>query len=210
MSQESVDAKTLREWLERGERVTVVDVRHAEEHAEWSVPESVNLDAYDDKLKAGDPDAMEGLDAPKDGPLVTVCGAGRSSAVAAEHLRERGYEALTLEGGMKAWSLAWNSAEVEVPGTEARVVQVRRTGKVSEHPGAGEVVGVDVGVQDMGDLPSAFLGQLEVNLRVHGRVDYRRLAPGADQIREAPLAGAPDLDYSRFRTRDLNLCTVPG
>jgi glyoxylase-like metal-dependent hydrolase (beta-lactamase superfamily II) len=128
VSRESVDARTLREWLERGERVMVVDVRHAEEHAEWSIPRSVNFDAYD-KLKAGDPDAMESLDVPKDGPLVTVCGAGRSSAVAAEQLRERGYEALTLEGGMKAWSLAWNSAEVPVDGTEARVIQVRRTGK---------------------------------------------------------------------------------
>ena len=96
MNGRSIDAKTLREWLERGEPVTVLDVRHAEEHAEWSVPGSVNFDAYD-KLKAGDPDVMEGLDLPKDGPVVSVCGAGRSSAVAAEQLRERGYEALTLE-----------------------------------------------------------------------------------------------------------------
>jgi glyoxylase-like metal-dependent hydrolase (beta-lactamase superfamily II)/rhodanese-related sulfurtransferase len=128
VSRESVEAKTLREWLEGGERVTVVDVRHAEEHAEWAIPGSVNFDVYD-KLKAGDPDAMEGLDVSEDGPVVTVCGAGRSSAVAAEQLRARGYEALTLEGGMQAWSLAWNSAELHVDGTEARVIQVRRTGK---------------------------------------------------------------------------------
>jgi glyoxylase-like metal-dependent hydrolase (beta-lactamase superfamily II)/rhodanese-related sulfurtransferase len=129
MDRKSVDAKTLREWLEGGEKVTVVDVRHAEEHAEWSVPGSVNLDAYD-RLKAGDPGAMEGLEVPPDGgPVVTVCGLGRSSDLAAEQLRERGYDALTLEGGMKSWSLAWNTADVEVPGTDAEVVQVRRTGK---------------------------------------------------------------------------------
>ena len=52
MDREDVDAKTLREWLARGEEVTVVDVRRAEDHAEWSVPGSVNLDAYD-RLKAG-------------------------------------------------------------------------------------------------------------------------------------------------------------
>jgi len=80
MGRESVDAKTLREWLERGERVTVVDVRHAEEHAEWSVPGSVNFDAYD-ALKSGEPDAMDAMELPNDGPVVTVCGAGRSSAV---------------------------------------------------------------------------------------------------------------------------------
>ena len=76
-----MDAKTLREWLEEGEQVTVVDVRPAEEHAEWAVPRSVNFDASD-KLKAGDTDAMEDLDVPEDGPVVTVCGTGKSSAVA--------------------------------------------------------------------------------------------------------------------------------
>jgi glyoxylase-like metal-dependent hydrolase (beta-lactamase superfamily II)/rhodanese-related sulfurtransferase len=128
MGREGVDAKTLREWLERGEPVTVVDVRHAGDHAEWSVPGSVNLDAYD-RLKAGDPGAMEGLDVPGDRPVVTVCGAGRSSAVAAEQLRKQGYDALTLEGGMKAWGLAWNTADVPAGGGEAEVIQVRRTGK---------------------------------------------------------------------------------
>jgi rhodanese-related sulfurtransferase len=54
MDRKGVDAKTLREWLERGEEVTVVDVRRAEDHSEWSVPGSVNLAAYDE-LKAGNP-----------------------------------------------------------------------------------------------------------------------------------------------------------
>ena len=30
---------------------------------------------------------------------------------------------------MKAWSLAWNTAEVRIEDSQARVVQVRRTGK---------------------------------------------------------------------------------
>lgn len=46
-----------------------------------------------------------------------------------EHLRSRGYDARSLVGGMKAWSLAWNSAEISIPGSAARVIQVRRTGK---------------------------------------------------------------------------------
>jgi len=32
-------------------------------------------------------------------------------------------------GGMRAWSLAWNSAEVPCPGSTAQIVQLRRTGK---------------------------------------------------------------------------------
>lgn len=158
MNERSIDAKTLRQWLESGENVTVVDVRRAEEHAEWSVPGSVNLDAYD-RLKAADPEAMEGLEVPEDGPVVTVCGAGQSSAVAAEQLRERGHEALTLEGGMKSWSLAWNTAEVELPETGARVIQVRRTGKgcLSYLIGSGgEAAVIDAAVE-----PEVYLGLAE-------------------------------------------------
>ncbi len=72
---------------------------------------------------------MEEAELPGELPVVTVCGAGNSSRTAAEQLRARGYEALSLEGGMKAWSMAWNTAEVDVPGTEPAVVQVRHTGK---------------------------------------------------------------------------------
>jgi rhodanese-related sulfurtransferase len=124
----NIDAMTLRDMLERGEQVTVVDVRKGEDHAEWSIPESVHVDAYD-ALNSGDDGAMEGLELPEGAPVVTVCGRGRSSAVAAEQLRLQGYEAFSLEGGMKAWSLVWNTAEVPLPGVSAEVVQMRRTGK---------------------------------------------------------------------------------
>jgi rhodanese-related sulfurtransferase len=123
-----IEAMTLRDMLERGERVTVVDVRKGEDHAEWSIPGSVHVDAYD-ALNSGDDGAMEGLELPEGAPVVTVCGRGRSSAVAAEQLRRQGYDALSLESGMKAWSLAWNTAEVPLLGAKATVVQMRRTGK---------------------------------------------------------------------------------
>jgi rhodanese-related sulfurtransferase len=114
--------------LERGEPVTVVDVRKGEDRVEWSIPGSIHVDAYD-ALNAGDEQAMEGLELAEGASVVTVCDRGRSSAVAAEQLRSRGLAAVSLEGGMQAWSLAWNTAEVPVPGSEASVIQVRRTGK---------------------------------------------------------------------------------
>jgi glyoxylase-like metal-dependent hydrolase (beta-lactamase superfamily II) len=60
---------------------------------------------------------------------VTVCAAGKTSLLAAERLRARGLDAVSLEGGMRAWSLAWNTAAVPCPGSTARIVQLRRTGK---------------------------------------------------------------------------------
>jgi glyoxylase-like metal-dependent hydrolase (beta-lactamase superfamily II)/rhodanese-related sulfurtransferase len=126
MTRTSIDVESLREMLERGDPVTVLDVRPGDQRAEWRIPGSVHVDAYE-ALKAKDPKALDGADLPEGQPVVTVCAAGNSSAVAAEQLRERGYEALTLEGGMRSWSLAWNTAEVSV--AEAKVIQVRRTGK---------------------------------------------------------------------------------
>jgi rhodanese-related sulfurtransferase len=101
LTQRNIDAKTLREMMERGERVTIVDVRKQEHHAEGSIPGSVNFDAYD-ALHAGDERTIEGLELPEGARVVTVCNRGHSSAVAAEQLR-RGHEALSLEGGIEAW-----------------------------------------------------------------------------------------------------------
>ncbi len=102
MAQENIDAKTLRDMLERGERVTVVYVRKREAYAEGSIPGSVNFDAYD-ALHAGDERALEGLELPEGAPVVTVCNRGHASAVAAEQLRRQGHEAFCLEGGLEAW-----------------------------------------------------------------------------------------------------------
>jgi rhodanese-related sulfurtransferase len=102
VAKRNIDAETLRDMLERGERVTVVDVRRSEAHTEGAIPGSVNFDAYD-ALHAGDERAMEGLNLPEGARVVTVCNRGHSSAVAAEQLRRRGHEAFSLEGGMEAW-----------------------------------------------------------------------------------------------------------
>jgi glyoxylase-like metal-dependent hydrolase (beta-lactamase superfamily II) len=128
MTRTSIALETLREMLERGEPVTVLDVRPEDQRGDWWIPGSVHLDAYG-ALKAKDPNAMKEAELPEGRPVVTVCAAGNSSSVAAEQLRDRGFEAYTLEGGMKAWSMAWNTAEVSVVETDARVIQVRRTGK---------------------------------------------------------------------------------
>jgi len=124
----AVDVTELREMLEDHAQVTVLDIRKTEDYAEWAIPGSLHIDAYE-ALKAGDPDALADAAIPMDAPVVTICGAGKVSITAMEQLRARGYDARSLTGGMKAWSLAWNSAEVPVSGTAARVIQVRRTGK---------------------------------------------------------------------------------
>jgi glyoxylase-like metal-dependent hydrolase (beta-lactamase superfamily II)/rhodanese-related sulfurtransferase len=124
----TISVDTLSAWLEEQQPVTILDVRPRQDFAEWFIPGSIHVDAYD-ALKARDPAALSGVELPADQPVVTVCGVGRTSQIAAEQLQARGVRALSLEGGMQAWSLAWNTAEVPLEDHSARVIQVRRTGK---------------------------------------------------------------------------------
>jgi glyoxylase-like metal-dependent hydrolase (beta-lactamase superfamily II) len=125
---QTIDVDTLRMWLDTRRPVAVLDVRTTADRAEWAIPGSMHVDAYA-ALKANDPHALDVVDLPGDRPVVTVCGAGKVSLVAAEQLRARGLEVFSLSGGMQAWSLAWNTAELAVPNSAAHVAQVRRTGK---------------------------------------------------------------------------------
>jgi glyoxylase-like metal-dependent hydrolase (beta-lactamase superfamily II)/rhodanese-related sulfurtransferase len=124
----SMAVETLRGMLERDEPIVVLDVRPAAEHAEWQIPGSVHIDAYD-RLKARDSEVLSGLDIHPGQRVVTICAAGKTSQIAAEILRSRGIDAASLEGGIKAWSLAWNVAELPLLDRTLNVVQVRRTGK---------------------------------------------------------------------------------
>jgi glyoxylase-like metal-dependent hydrolase (beta-lactamase superfamily II)/rhodanese-related sulfurtransferase len=125
---EAITTDELRALLEHHEPVTVLDIRPAEERAEWSIPGSIHVDAYE-AIKAGDENALASLEIPDDRPVVTVCAAGRTSQIAAAQLRARGLDAKSLIDGMQGWSTAWNSAEIPLPTSDTGVVQIRRTGK---------------------------------------------------------------------------------
>ena len=119
---------TLRQWLEAGKPVTILDVRPLEQRQEWVIPGSIHLDVYE-KLKAGDQNALSEVKLPAHQPVVTVCAAGKMSLRAAEQLQQQGLEVYSLEGGMKAWSLAWNTATVSTSLENVTILQIRRTGK---------------------------------------------------------------------------------
>jgi glyoxylase-like metal-dependent hydrolase (beta-lactamase superfamily II) len=123
-----IEPETLRKWLDAQQPVTVLDIRTDEDRSEWAIPGSVHLNAYE-ALRGGQPGALADTALPADRPIVTVCNAGHVSQTAAEVLTARGFDACSLSGGMKAWSLAWNAADVPLSDASVRVIQVRRTGK---------------------------------------------------------------------------------
>lgn len=121
-----ITAEELRRLLERGAEIALLDVRAAEDRKEWFIPGSVHRDIYG-LLQGADGRAMDGVSVPPGSPVVVVCNRGRTSMLVVELLRRHGIPAVSLRGGMQAWSLAWNLAEVSLEGTS--ILQVRRTGK---------------------------------------------------------------------------------
>lgn len=121
-----INTNTLRNWLEEGKQVSILDIRPIQERTEWFIPGSIYLNAYD-KLKANNPNALQGLHFDKSIPVVAVCAGGKTSAIAADILQGQGYESYSLHGGMKDWSLSWNTAKISYSNFE--IIQFRRTGK---------------------------------------------------------------------------------
>jgi len=87
-----VSTDELRMALDRGEPVYVLDVRPREAYEAWHVPGSRHVGGYE-ALKAGQEDIYDDLSVPDDAPIITVCGAGKTSRTAARQLRAQGKEA---------------------------------------------------------------------------------------------------------------------
>jgi glyoxylase-like metal-dependent hydrolase (beta-lactamase superfamily II) len=224
---EPIDVETLRTWLEEGRPVTILDVRPAEERVEWAIPGSIHLvDAYR-ALNAHEQGALDAVDVADETPVVTVCGAGRTSQLAADALAARGVKACSLAGGMKAWSLAWNTAEV--PGLEGgtRVIQVRRTGKgcLSYLIGKGsEAVVIDASLdpQVYLDLAHRYGWHIKSVLDTHIHADHlsrsRQLAersaatlflPAQSQV-TFPFTALSDGETRAFSLMRLSALHTPG
>lgn len=150
MATPTITVEELSRHLDRGEHPSVLDIRHAATFNEWHIPGSINIDTYD-AIQSGDMSAIDAFDPPPGKPVTVVCEAGRTSVIAADHLRARGVPAQSLKGGMRAWSLAWNTAEIPLPRSETEIVQVRRTGKgcLSYLVGSnGEAAVIDASLDD--------------------------------------------------------------
>ena len=94
---EELDAKRARELI-ASEGCQALDLRTLDDWAEAHIAGAVRVDEGDVE------GALESLS--PDQPVVVVCADGTQSAEVAADLRERGFEAGILRGGMKSWSSA--------------------------------------------------------------------------------------------------------
>src|SRR5207302_900311 len=209
MTAPTISTEGLRELLERGAPVTVLDGRPAAERAEWSVAGSVHADVYN-ALRRGEPTALADFHPTNGDRVVTVCAAGKTSMLAAQRLRARGLDAVSLEGGMRAWSLAWNTAEVPCRST-ARVVQLRRTGKgclsyLIGSNGAAVVIDASLDAQVYHRVADEHGWRIRTILETHVHADHlsraRALAADTGARLCLPATDRVSFEYEPLKDRD--------
>ena len=95
----TVSPREVMDMMTGGEKVTVIDVRSADEFNGGHVPQArlIPLPVLGKRLK----------ETPKDRPVVVTCASGMRSRMASEQLMEQGYENVyNMKGGMMAWRRA--------------------------------------------------------------------------------------------------------
>lgn len=95
----AVSAQRAVELVREG--AAMLDVR---ERSEWNTghaPQALHVPLSDIRKAPGR--------LPRNRPVVVVCASGMRSRAAAEHLREQGFDAASISGGMAAWRNAGGS-----------------------------------------------------------------------------------------------------
>lgn len=122
---EPTTAAALKERIDAGESVTLLDTRPPADFEAWHIHgptvETINV-PYTEFLDGFDPAVV--ADVPSDEPVVVTCAKGVSSEFVAGVLREAGYDASNLADGMRGWARLYDHVDVELPsGTLVRQYQ---------------------------------------------------------------------------------------
>lgn len=86
----------LKELLESGKQLNLVDVREADEVAEGIIPGAIHIPLGDVESRVGELD--------KSKPYIIICRSGGRSGRATAFLEDAGYNATNMAGGMLEWN----------------------------------------------------------------------------------------------------------
>ncbi len=125
---DEVTPEELRDRIDSGEEVTVLDARMESEYDEWRIEgdkvKSVNVPYFeflDDEI---DDEVLGRI--PDDRQLTAVCAKGGASEYVAGALQERGYDIEHLDEGMGGWASIYDAVEVERYGGDGTLLQYQR------------------------------------------------------------------------------------
>src|SRR6056297_2680640 len=112
---ESVDPESLKDRIDAGEDVTLLDARMQSDYEEWRIDgenvTSINVPYFEFLEDEIDDDVLDRI--PDDREVTVLCAKGGASEYVAGTLVERGYDVDHLEDGMNGWAGIYETVEVE-------------------------------------------------------------------------------------------------
>ncbi|MGG1291594.1 rhodanese-like domain-containing protein [Bacillus smithii] len=91
-----ITTEELKEKLEKGEKLNLIDVREEEEVQEGMIPEAKHIPMGEI------PNSLDQLDKQKE--YIFICRSGRRSENVCHYLQEQGYKVRNMIGGMMEWT----------------------------------------------------------------------------------------------------------
>src|SRR5919198_3455578 len=128
-----IKAENLKQKIDKGEDIFILDVRTPEEHKAWNISygkyKDSSLIPIDDLSSPG---ALTHI--PRDKEIVTFCAHGNRSMSAAKMLSQLGYNAKSIKGGLDSWNDVYDAATIfPIDNTNSspgiRIWQLRRVSK---------------------------------------------------------------------------------
>ncbi|WP_336325412.1 MBL fold metallo-hydrolase [Halovenus sp. HT40] len=111
---ETITPETLKDRIDAGEDLTLLDARMQSEYEEWHIDgeavSSINVPYFeflDEEIDEGILDEI-----PADREVTVLCAKGGASEYVAGTLAERGYDVNHLEDGMNGWASIYEAVEV--------------------------------------------------------------------------------------------------
>ncbi|WP_336036721.1 MBL fold metallo-hydrolase [Halobacterium yunchengense] len=125
---ESVTPEALKDRIDAGEDVTLLDARMESDYEEWRIDgenvTSINVPYFHFLEDDVDEDVLEQI--PDDREVTVLCAKGGASEFVAGTLAERGYDVNHLEDGMNGWASIYEAVEVERYDGAGTLVQYQR------------------------------------------------------------------------------------
>jgi len=107
--------ETLKDRIDAGEDVTLLDARMQSDYEEWRIDgenvTSINVPYFEFLEDDIDEDVLDQI--PDDREVTVLCAKGGASEYVAGTLAERGYDVDHLEDGMNGWASIYETVEVE-------------------------------------------------------------------------------------------------
>ena len=111
---DSVTPEKLKQRIDNGDDLTILDARMAGEYAEWHIDgpsiEPINVPYFHFLEEDLDTDVI--ADVPDDREVTVICAKGGASEFVAGTLAERGYDVHHIEDGMNGWARIYEAVEV--------------------------------------------------------------------------------------------------